>query len=407
MASDNKLIFAADPAPSVYQESLPPWKVLLVDDEAAVHEVTKTIFSEYKILDRDIECISAYSAAEAKFRLTEHDDIAVAFVDVVMEEDDSGLQLVRSIREELNNHLLRIVLRTGQPGQAPEKEVFVNYDINDYRTKTELTEERLFTTLLGSIRSYCQIQELIEANRKAEEAHIARSNFLANMSHELRTPLNGITGIGQLVLMQTEDESTAHELRMMLQSSWALNSILDNILNLVSIEKKILLLRNHSFSLPELLEEQQKLFSASLLVKKLHYYLDLDPEIPHQLIGDSERLKQIITNLLSNAIKFTDAGQIGLSLKVVESKGNQIVLNIQVSDTGVGIKPEVLPYIFDPFRQGDESSTKTFMGVGLGLTLVKQLIEMMGGNIEVQSTMGQGSLFSFHLPFERDESASL
>lgn len=132
----------------------PCWKILIVDDEPEIHRVTKLVLTDFSYLDRKIQFISAFSKEEARTLLQDNPDIAVILLDVVMEEDDSGLQLVREIREHEKNNFVRIILRTGQPGQAPEKSVIVNYDINDYKAKAELTSEKLFTTVVASLRSY-------------------------------------------------------------------------------------------------------------------------------------------------------------------------------------------------------------------------------------------------------------
>ncbi|MCL1038059.1 DUF3369 domain-containing protein [Shewanella submarina] len=150
--------------------SLPPWKILIIDDERDVHTVTKLALSRFKLDGHGLEFINAYSAEQAKTLLLENDDIAMAFVDVVMETDHAGLELVRWIREELQNQAIRLVLRTGQPGQAPEEDVIVNYDINDYKAKSELDARRLLTCVYTSIRAYRDIIE-IEKARKAQIQH--------------------------------------------------------------------------------------------------------------------------------------------------------------------------------------------------------------------------------------------
>ncbi len=155
----------------------PVWQVLIVDDEPDVHQATALALNNVAIEGRHIEFIHAYSAAEARSCLAEHEDIAVVLLDVVMESPDAGLQLVRHIREELRNHALRVILRTGQPGYAPEIETIRSYDINDYKTKSEMTRVRLFTSLTVAIRSYWQIHQL-EANRRGLELIIAASTEL-------------------------------------------------------------------------------------------------------------------------------------------------------------------------------------------------------------------------------------
>lgn len=169
MSSDELFEFAEEPAsdtPDIIPESrLSDWKVLVIDDEAEVHKVTRMVLSGFEFAGRKIELLSAYSAKEAETLLQEYHDIAVALVDVVMESDDAGLDLVRRIRETHKNTSIRLVLRTGQPGQAPEEKVIVDYDINDYKDKTELTAIKLKTLMYSSLRAYRDIMAL-ENNRK-------------------------------------------------------------------------------------------------------------------------------------------------------------------------------------------------------------------------------------------------
>ena len=148
----------------------PGWKILIVDDEPDIHTVTKIALSRFEFDERGVSFLHAYSGEDAKTLLTEHDDIALVFLDVVMETDDAGLRIVRFIREELQNHFVRIVLRTGQPGQAPERDVIVNYDINDYKEKTTLCSDKLFTVTYSGLRGYRDIMA-VEQSRKMLEHH--------------------------------------------------------------------------------------------------------------------------------------------------------------------------------------------------------------------------------------------
>ena len=166
---DDRVEFAAEP-----RDSRPPWKVLIVDDEPEVHNVTRLVLSSFRFAERPVELISAYSSKNAEALLAEHDDIAVVLLDVVMETEQAGLDLVRTIRETLGNHFVRIVLRTGQPGQAPEHEVIAAYDINDYKEKTELTAQKLATTLYAALRAYRDMRT-IEASRLGLEQVIRAS----------------------------------------------------------------------------------------------------------------------------------------------------------------------------------------------------------------------------------------
>ncbi|MBI1206297.1 MAG: DUF3369 domain-containing protein [Azospirillum sp.] len=180
----DELLFA-DETPPAEPDSVPgkaagkPWPILIVDDDQAVHATTRMVLRGFEYLDRELEFLSAWSGAEARDILVRRSDVAVILLDVVMESDDAGLQLVHFIRRELANHRVRIVLRTGQPGQAPERDVIFHYDINDYRSKTELTAQKLFTTMVTALRSYRDIS-VIEGHRRGMEEIVVVSSQLAD-----------------------------------------------------------------------------------------------------------------------------------------------------------------------------------------------------------------------------------
>src|SRR5437764_9974411 len=149
-------------------EQGPRWKVAVIDDEPAVHDGTRFALSDYRLNGQGLEILSAYSAAEGRELMRRHPDVAVVVLDVIMETDTAGLGLVEFIRKDLKNETVRIILRTGQPGQAPERRVIVDYDINDYKAKTELTADKLFTSLTAALRSYQQLQRMVETRRGLE-----------------------------------------------------------------------------------------------------------------------------------------------------------------------------------------------------------------------------------------------
>lgn len=183
-------LFAEEPDIDETKVNSPSWKLLIVDDEKEVHSVTKLALRDFEFLGRKVEFISAYSGQEAQDILDKDNDIAVMLLDVVMESDDAGLKVVRYVRDVIKNHMIRIVLRTGQPGQAPEKDVIVTYDINDYKSKTELTSQRLFTTIVASLRSYRDLVS-IEKNRQGLERVISASSNLFS-THSMGPFVDGL-----------------------------------------------------------------------------------------------------------------------------------------------------------------------------------------------------------------------
>lgn len=181
---DTPMIFSADDENE--SEDCNPWTILVVDDEPEMHQVTLMALRDFSFQQRKLHFISAYSAAEAKKILQHENDIALILLDVVMETDDAGLTLVQYIRDTLDNHLVRIILRTGQPGQAPEQQVIKDYDINDYRAKTELTVQRLTTTVVSALRAFTVIQQLAQLNQTLEEKITARTQELEAANTQLQ-----------------------------------------------------------------------------------------------------------------------------------------------------------------------------------------------------------------------------
>lgn len=183
--NDDELIFAKEDEELVESKTNGTWKILVVDDEEEVHHVTKMVLNEVEFNDKSIEFIDAFSGEQAKGILSREDDIALILLDVVMEEEDSGLKLVKFIREELNNNEVRIILRTGYPGQAPEKKIILDYDINDYKEKTELSSQKLITSVISTLRSYKDILTISDLNKHLEKKVDERTKELREVNGKL------------------------------------------------------------------------------------------------------------------------------------------------------------------------------------------------------------------------------
>ncbi len=238
-----------------------------------------------------------------------------------------------------------------------------------------------------------------EAELKATAASRAKSEFLANMSHEIRTPINGIVGMTDLALSTELDDDQNEYLQIIKSSADALLRIVNDILDFSQMESSQLALA--PFDVAGLAAEIRQLMALRVQAKGLLFALHLAPGLPAQVLGDSGRVRQILLNLLDNALKFTAHGSLSLAISTVRLTADLCVLRFEVRDTGIGIPEDKLGSIFDAFSQADTSSTRRFGGTGLGLAICRQLVSLMHGQLQVESSEGSGSIFSFTAEFQR------
>jgi len=236
--------------------------------------------------------------------------------------------------------------------------------------------------------------ELRQAKEKAEEAARLKSEFLANMSHEIRTPMNAVVGIVSLLLEQIADESQREQLRVAYTAASSLVTILNDILDLSKIEAGKLAVESVSFDLPATVRESVRIFEGAAREKGLAFGIDVHLDCPQWVVSDPVRLRQVLINLVGNAVKFTMKGEIRVTVRPLRTAW----VRFEVRDTGVGVAPDKLTSIFEAFIQADGSHTRQFGGTGLGLTITRRLVHLLGGSVWAESSIGQGSTFFVDLP---------
>ena len=402
--------FAEASSSAPYKEET--WKLFIVDDDKDIHEITKLALRNLKFKDKPISFVSAYSAAEAIAYLKENPQFAIVLLDIGMETDDAGLDVATFIREQLKDDLTRIIIRTGQPGDVPEQDIIDNYDINDYKSKTELTLEKLFISIRTAIAQYDQINELANLNKDLEkriqvavtkQQEQQEALFLQNravqmgellnmLAHQWRQPLSRISAVtAQLKLALALGEIDAAEFDKQVNGIENYTNELSNTIDEFRMVYEPSDL-NHNTPICELLEKSISIMNSLFKIKNIHANLLCGPGSNE--FCTSTEIYQVVLSILKNAQEAFMENSVKEPTVDISVVQEDQLLKICIQDNAGGIPAEVLDKIFDPYFSTKQNKN----GHGLGLYMSKNIIEQhCHGQLDV-STTDTGTSFIINLP---------
>ncbi|WP_250631551.1 ATP-binding protein [Rhodoflexus caldus] len=331
------------------------------------------------------------------FRITGYDeqDSSIRNVLTLVHPEDLPLaqsEIKRLLTGDESNQPLEIRIRK-QDGSYIYLEIIAQNKLSDENVRGLIINGRNITN-----RKKAET-ELIRARQVAEEAVKAKDNFLSVMSHEIRTPLSAVIGMANLLLQNRPGEHQIENLRALQSSADHLLSLINDILDFSKLQAGKLVFESSPFNIRDLITNIKDIHMLSAMEKGLKLSYDIATGIPEWLTGDKIRLNQILHNLVSNAIKFTERGSVRISVSVKERSDDRVLLQISVSDTGIGIPADKIEHIFELFTQIQNETTRRYGGTGLGLAITRYLVEMQGGNIYVESGVQRGSVFTFTIPY--------
>lgn len=351
------------------------WKVLIVDDQPDVHNVTKLVLEGYTFQGREVTCISAYSGQEAKQVILDHPDAAVILLDVVMETRKAGLEVAEFIRSSARNQLLRIILRTGQAGEAPERDVVTQLDINDYRQKTELTADRLVTAVTTAIRSYRDLKVISESRRGL---HL----LAMSIAHQVRNRTIAIAGFANIIRRKDIPEGVGEYLQTILEESAKLEGMVNDVTSFASVEMHDLKLCN----VRELLEKTMDIAEANLDTSRKIQWDVMSPD--QSILVDPELFVKAIGAILDNCLDFSGKNP---TIEIVV-RTERLFCMIEIIDYGSGISEADLPFVYDPFF------TRKPDGSGMGLCIVRRVALEHQWDVSINSIEGKGTTVKVVIP---------
>jgi len=372
-------------------------RILVVDDMHTNLELLKSL------LNKEPYQIATVSSAKAALSKLKSHSFDLILLDIVMPEMD-GIELCKILKERLAIKSIPVIFLTAVSSDEVIIEAFDAGGI-DYIKKPFNAHE-----LKRKIHNHLELinfrKETEKAREEAEFANQAKSIFLSNISHELRTPLNGIVATLDLLNETVLNDNQKEMLNIAFESATNLTFILNDLLDLTKIESGLLEINNEDFSPMNMVQNAIKIFELKAESKNLKFNLNFDNFIPEKLNGDKYRTQQVLTQLLDNAIKFTDVGVIDIFVNLEEQNSKGYKIKYCITDQGKGISLSQQKTIFNAFTQVDSSNNRIIGGMGSGLALAKKIVELMGGQINVQSQLGIGSKFCFSIDYSKIDVSS-
>lgn len=371
-----------------------PTRVLIIDDDEDDYVLTVSLLREIGADRYAVKWVSSYTMALDEIRGGDHD---ICLVDYRLGMRN-GLDLLRDAIQM--GATIPLILLTGQGAHEVDLKA-MEAGAADYLTKHRLDAQILERSIRYALERARTLQELRRLTAAAEQANQTKSRFLANMSHEIRTPLNAIVGAADLLGATLLSEDQGEYIDIIRSSSHLLLTLINDILDFSKIEANRLELESEPIDLGVVVAEIRRIFQPMASSKRLDLVANIAPDVPLVIQGDPVRLRQVLVNLVNNALKFTAQGAVALSIETMSQAatvdpGKQL-LRFAVRDTGIGIAPEQQANLFKSFSQLDSSTTRRYGGTGLGLAISRSLVQLFGGELGLDSHLGQGSTFYFTL----------